>query len=73
MLKSESVKLTISNVEDALTYVATPASGTAVEFGKLSSATTVTKTLSAGTYTLTAKNAEVVGSANTATVTLKGN
>ena len=73
LLKSESVKLTISNVDDALTYVATPASGTAVEFGKLSSATTVTKTLSAGTYTLTAKNAEVIGSANTATVTLKGN
>ena len=73
LLKSESVKLTISNVEDDLTYVATPASGTAVEFGKLSSATTVTKTLSAGTYTLTAKNAEVIGSANTATVTLKGN
>ena len=33
-------------------------------------ATTVTKTLSAGTYTLTAK-CQVIGSANTATVTLK--
>ncbi len=74
LLKSESVKLTISGtVEDYLTYIVTDSSGTETEFGKFNSATSVTKNLSAGTYTLTAKNAEVVGSANTATVTLSGN
>ena len=73
LLKSESVTLTITDVDDYLTYTATPTSGSETEFGKLKTATTKTETLSAGTYTFTAKNGEVFGSANTATVTLKGN
>lgn len=74
LLKSESVKLTIGGtVDDYLTYVAKNSSGTEYEFGKFNAATTTTKTLPAGTYTFTAKNAELIGDANTATVTLKGN
>lgn len=73
LLKTESVSLTISNVEDKLEYIATPTSGSPVNFGKQNSATTVQKNLDAGTYTFTAKNNETIGSANTATVTLKGN
>lgn len=73
LLKSESVTLTITDVNDYLTYTATPTSGSEKDFGRLKTATTKTETLSAGTYTFTAKNGEVVGSANTATVTLKGN
>ncbi len=73
LLKTESVSLTISNLEDKLEYIATPTSGSPVNFGKQNSATTVQKNLDAGTYTFTAKNNETIGSANTATVTLKGN
>lgn len=73
LLKSETVALTISNVDDKLEYIATPASGSAINYGKLNSATTVSNELPAGTYTFTAKNNESIGSANTATVTLKGN
>ena len=73
LLKTESVSLTISNLEDKLEYIATPTSGSPVNFGKQNSATTVQNNLDAGTYTFTAKNNETIGSANTATVTLKGN
>jgi hypothetical protein len=74
LLKSEKLTLAVSAHDGNISYIIKNSSGTAVYTSdKIDAATTVNVgSLSAGTYTLVAKNANVFNT-HTATVTLKGN
>ena len=77
LLKSETLKLTVNPTEDELIYNFYKGTSTTAAknetIKKSDGETTKPIELDAGDYTLKAQNEEKVGSANTATVTLKGN
>ena len=76
LLKSETLKLTVNPTEDKLTYNFYKGTSTTAAksetIKKSNGETTKPIELDAGDYTLKAQNEESIGSANTATVTLKG-
>ena len=74
LLKSEKLTLAVSAPDGKMSYIIKNSSGTEVYTSeKIDAASTVSiGTLSAGTYTLVAKNTNILNT-HTATVTLKGN
>ncbi len=74
LLKQETLLLDITPTEEELTYIyINTLTNEEKKSDKIGDTRTWTETLSAGTYKLEADNTELVGDANTATVTLKGN
>ena len=72
LLKTESVKITISNPNGQLDYKINNGTTDVYTKDDIGSAQSFTTTLSAGTYTISAKNNNIF-STHTATVTLTGN